>query len=123
MAALLKERITFADDLLELGRFFFEAPSSYDEKAVAKKWNDDAVKALSNYKERLTALEPVTATNAKEALQQTLDELGFGFGKAMPALRIAVTGAMGGPDMMEIIETIGQEETVSRIERAIATIA
>ena len=65
----------------------------------------------------------VNADNAKAAFQETLDELGFGFGKAMPALRIAITGAMGGPDMMQIIDIIGKQETISRIERAIENIA
>ena len=123
VASIMRDRITFPADIWEQGQFFFRAPQDYDEQAVSKKWNEDAVKALLNYKERLASLGEVTAANAKEALQATLDELGFGFGKAMPALRIAATGAMGGPDMMEIIEVIGKDEMINRIDQAIAKLS
>jgi glutamyl-tRNA synthetase len=38
---LMKERATFPKDIYENGKFFFEAPTSYDEKASKKAWNDE----------------------------------------------------------------------------------
>ena len=74
VAGLLKERITFADELLDLGRFFFIAPAAYDEQAISKKWNDDAVLALTKYKERLQAIDAVNADNAKARGDELEDE-------------------------------------------------
>ena len=51
--------------------------------------------------------------------KDVLEELGIKIGRAMPALRLALTGVGGGPDLMEIISVIGQEETVTRIENAL----
>lgn len=38
----------------------------------------------------------------------------------MQALRLAVTGEGKGPDLMLIIEILGKEKTIQRIQRAIA---
>jgi glutamyl-tRNA synthetase len=40
----------------------------------------------------------------------------------MPGLRLALTGAAGGPDLMQIISILGPNETAERIEYAIQTI-
>jgi len=40
----------------------------------------------------------------------------------MNALRLCVVGAGMGPDLFEIIELIGQQETVLRIEKALAVL-
>ncbi|MGC1633117.1 MAG: glutamate--tRNA ligase, partial [Gelidibacter sp.] len=42
-----------------------------------------------------------------------------GFGKVMQPLRLALVGAMQGPDVFEIIYMIGQAETVKRIENLV----
>jgi glutamyl-tRNA synthetase len=47
---------------------------------------------------------------------------GTGLGKVMPGLRLALTGAAGGPDLMQIISILGPKETAERIEYAIDTI-
>jgi glutamyl-tRNA synthetase len=41
----------------------------------------------------------------------------------MQALRLAVTGAEAGPDLMQIIEVIGREETENRIDSAISALS
>ncbi|GAL62314.1 glutamyl-tRNA synthetase [Algibacter lectus] len=44
------------------------------------------------------------------------------FGKVMMPLRLALVGALQGPDVFDIIYMIGKNETVKRIEKLIATI-
>ena len=46
----------------------------------------------------------------------------MGFGKVMMPLRLALVGAMKGPDVFEISALLGKEETVSRLEGAITSI-
>ena len=38
---LLKEKVTFPSELLSMGQYFFDLPSSYDEKVQRKKWNEE----------------------------------------------------------------------------------
>src|SRR5690606_19574830 len=50
---LVKERLTFPSDLWKEGRVLLQAPEQFDEAVVSKKWNQDAVKVLSAYKDQL----------------------------------------------------------------------
>ncbi len=118
----LKERVTFVKDMIVAGGFFFETPESYDEKTVRKKWNQLAVDKLSGFASNLKGLEQIGREQAREALMRYLAEDDTPLGRVMPALRLALTGQAGGPDLMAIIEILGPDEVVSRIERAISTI-
>jgi glutamyl-tRNA synthetase len=52
-------------------------------------------------------------------LLRVLAEHNMKIGMVMQALRLALTGVDGGPDLMDIIEIIGKEETIQRIETAL----
>ncbi len=122
ICGLLKERVTFTTDFWEQGQYFFIPPEHYTPKVVQKKWTAEAVKALNAYKQELQSATTtvLTAEQAKITLEEVLAGLDIKIGKTMPALRLAITGVGGGPDLMEIIAVIGREETVRRIELAIS---
>ncbi len=122
VAAVMKERVTFPNDFWEQGKFLFFAPATFDEGIAAKKWNDDAVKVLSAFKDEVSKLTSFNAEVAKSTLEQVTASLGIGTGKILQALRLSVTGAGGGPDLMIIMEIIGKEEVVSRIDFALNTL-
>ena len=54
--------------------------------------------------------------------ETTLEENSLGFGKVAPQMRVAVTGKGMGPGMFDIFEILGQDEVISRIDRALATL-
>lgn len=116
---LLKERVLFPKDFWSEGKFFFAAPGNYDEGVVNQKWTNEAVTIISEYKEKLKAQNTATADAAKTLLNEVLDAHQVKIGKVLQALRVAVTGVGAGPDLMQIIELIGKEETVARIEKAL----
>lgn len=122
IAAVMKERATFPKDFWEQGKFFFHAPVTFDENVVNKKWNDDAVKVLSAYKDAVAAMPSIDAVAAKSTLEQVTATLGIGTGKILQALRVSITGAGAGPDLMMIMEIIGKDEVIRRIEYALQTI-
>lgn len=118
----MRDRVTFPKDFWEQGRFFFFAPTTFDEGVVGKKWNDDAVKVLSAYSQEISKLNSFDAVIAKSILEDVTKALGIGSGKIMQALRVSVTGTAGGPDLMIIMEIIGQDEVVKRITYALQTL-
>jgi glutamyl-tRNA synthetase len=122
IASVMKERVTFPKDFWTQGKFFFHAPTQFDEGIVSKKWNDDAVKVLSAYADAIGKLDAFDGVLAKTTLEQITASLGIGTGKVLPALRISITGGGGGPDLMITMEIIGKEEVVKRIEYALKTI-
>lgn len=120
ICALLKERITFPHELLEQGRFFFEAPAEYEAQVVEKKWSDEVAGVLGELSGRFkTEGNNISATKAHELIESFFNEKELKMGKYMQALRVSITGHGGGPDLMTIIEILGREETSKRIDAAI----
>ncbi len=118
----LKERVSFVKEMVEAGNFFFEAPESYDEKTVRKKWNQQAVEKLLGFASKLNDENQITKEQAREVLMGYLAEDETPLGRVMPALRLALTGQAGGPDLMAIIEILGPKEVIVRIKKATETI-
>jgi glutamyl-tRNA synthetase len=119
---IMKERVTFPKDFWEQGKFFFFAPAAFDEGVASKKWNDEAVKVLTAYRDEVKKLASIDATTAKTTLEGVTAALNIGTGKILQALRLAITGAGGGPDLMVIMEIIGKDEIVKRIDHALKTL-
>lgn len=115
---LMKERATFPKDIYENGKFFFEAPASYDEKALKKAWNDETSSVLSELAERLEHSE-FSAEAVKHSIHEFAESKGLGMGKVMMPLRLALVGELKGPDVPDILEIIGREESLARIKTAV----
>lgn len=97
----------------------FETPTSYDEKTARKKWTDEASDVVEAYKQDLSNLNNWVADDIKTTLEAILTSKEVKIGKVMPAVRLAVTGLGKGPDLMEIMEIIGKDETVKRLSNAL----
>lgn len=122
VAALMRDRVTFPKDFWEQGKYFFLPPATFDQGVISKKWNDEAVKVLSAFAEALSNLTDFNAAAAKDTLDQVTANLGIGTGKILQALRVSITGAGGGPDLMMTMEIIGKEEVIRRIAFALQTL-
>ena len=121
VVSLIKERATFVSDFFELSDFFFEDPTMYDPKAL-KNWKEDTPEILTNVANEIQKVNDFTATNIEANLKQWISEQGIGMGKVMQPLRVCMVGALKGPDLFEIIEMIGKEKAIHRIQNAINTI-
>lgn len=119
VVSLIKERAVFVSDFWNLSDFFFQAPTSYDEKAVKKAIKDDTKEVLENVIGLVKSVNDFTTENIQNTIKSWIVSNEIGFGKVMMPLRLALVGALQGPDVFEIIEMIGKEETISRIEKAI----
>ncbi|MGI9543558.1 MAG: glutamate--tRNA ligase [Cyclobacteriaceae bacterium] len=116
---LLRDRITFTSDLWEQGIYFFRSPDNFDQKLVRKKWNSESETGLTKLADAFTKLENFASEEVKNTLNEVLEQNEIPFGKVMQILRLAITGLGGGPDLMRIMELIGQKESVERIQLAI----
>ncbi|MEP1035350.1 glutamate--tRNA ligase [Ekhidna sp.] len=119
---LLKERVTFPNEFADGGRVIFQAPTTFDEKIIKKKWDEDASKALLLYADNLESTEKINAESAKSLFWETLESAGYKPGQFMQTLRLALTGEGSGPDLMTVIEILGSETAAKRIKSSIATL-
>ena len=122
ICAAMRERVTFPKDFWEHGKFFFVAPTQFDEQIVSKKWNEDTVKFLSALAQEIKSLSLIDSEAAKSALEKTVQSTSISSGKIMQALRVTLTGGASGPDLMMTMEIIGKEDTLRRIFYAIENI-
>ena len=120
IAALLKGRVNFAREIFDEAGTIFNAPTTYDESVAAAKWNDDAVRAVTAFRDALRGFNgPFVADDIKHLLADTMTKAGIKQGKIMQAMRLALTGSGAGPDLMLTMEIIGKDETIGRLETAL----
>ncbi|HEU5145396.1 MAG TPA: glutamate--tRNA ligase [Chryseosolibacter sp.] len=122
IVTIMRDRVTFPQEFWEHGRYFFYPPTDYDQTVIAKRWNDDVVRVFSAYRDAVAALPQLDANLAKTSLESVTAALGISTGKVLQALRVVITGVAGGPDLMIIMEIIGKNEVVQRIDRALKTL-
>ena len=122
IVGVMRERVTFPGDFWEQGKFFFYAPTIFDEQVVSKKWNDDVVKVLSAFRDEMKSMNNLTAEIAKISLEKITLALGIKTGQILQPLRMSITGGASGPDLMMTLEILGSEEVVRRISYALQTL-
>lgn len=116
--SLMKERATFVKDIYENGKFFFEKPTSYDEKAVKKAWGENTPEIMKTLVSELENLD-FKAENLKEEIHHFAENQSLGMGKVMMPLRLSLVGELKGPDVPDILEILGKDESMARIKNAI----
>lgn len=122
VVGLIKERATFVSDFWELSHFFFVSPTDYDEKASKKALKEGTDEILNKVIELVNSTEDFTVENLQTNIKGWITDNGIGFGKVMMPLRLALVGALQGPDVFDIMYMIGKAETVKRIETLVKTI-
>ena len=122
IVTVMQERVTFPQDFWGQGRYFCFAPDTYDQTVIAKRWNAETAAVLSAYKDALDKVQVLDSSLAKAKLEEVTAALGTAAGKVLQALRVVITGVSGGPDLMMIMEIIGKNEVIQRIDRAIRTL-
>lgn len=120
--ALAKERVNFIDELWGQLSFFFEAPTSYDEKVVSKRWKDKVPAFIAEIPTLLANCNNWVADEIKDIVVSELQAQELNMGAVMNALRLSMVGGAFGPDLFTIIELIGKEETFARIKKAVETL-
>lgn len=112
---LVKSRSTFPQDLASEINSVAPFPLNYDEGVISGKWNPDMQKAVAILPLALEQLSEWSADAVKHTLHATLEAAGHKPGKLMQLIRTAITGKGAGPDLMTLIQLLGKEETLKRL--------
>jgi len=121
IVSLIKERANFVSDFWELSDYFFIAPTSYDEKA-AKNWKEETPNLMQQLISVLENIGDFTSVNIETIVKDWMTKNEIGMGKVMQPFRLSLVGALKGPHLFDIVELIGKEETIKRLEKAIASL-
>lgn len=123
LIGLVKERISFVNEIWEQTDFFFKAPEDYDDEAIRKRWHENTPDILRELTGVLQNIEVFNSVNTETAVKEWIAARAYNTGAVMNAFRLVIVGALRGPHMFDIISWIGREETVRRIESGITVIA
>jgi glutamyl-tRNA synthetase len=116
---LIKERSSFVGDFIEHARYFFVAPSSWDEQALQKKWKPETQDILEGWKNTFAIAADFSAAALETNSKAYLEGRGVGIGQVLQAFRMLITGLPGGPSMFEICELLGKEEVIARFTKGL----
>jgi len=115
---MVKEKVNFAKDIPNVANFFFEEPTSYDEKVVRKKWKNDVPGLISELGDALAQVEEFTANSIQTAFEAFAASKEKSPGSIMQPMRLAVSGLAGGPPIFEMLELLGKDTVVRRLKTA-----
>ena len=123
MAATLQERSKTLLELAESARYFLSDDLVFDEKAVAKFFVPDNEPVLRDVAERLRALPEWTLAGIEAAFGGTTEKTGRRLGAVAQPVRVAVTGGTVSPGIYEVLDVLGRERSLARLDAALARIA
>ena len=118
---LLKERAEYLQDLILMGKYFFEEPTTYDPD-LSKKWDstkNDFLLLVANELENLGKTSEWAHGTIETTIKSSATTQEIPIGKVMPMFRLAVSGVGFGPVVFDIMEHLGAERTVQRIRKAV----
>jgi glutamyl-tRNA synthetase len=118
MLGTLRERARTLREMVEVGRFYFERPASYEPAARAKLFTAAGVERLGLLTERLQTVEPFTAPALEALYRELAAALGLKLVDLAQLTRLAVTGRTASPPLFDVLALLGREEVVTRLRAA-----
>ena len=116
---MMKDRVNFVSELWPLCKFFFVAPTEYDEKTRKKRWKEDSAQQLTELMEVLKTIDDFSVEGQESIVHQWIEQKDYKLGNIMNAWRLTLVGEGKGPGMFDISAFLGKQETLDRMKRAI----
>jgi glutamyl-tRNA synthetase len=116
-----KGKINTFDELPAYCGFYFTDDLVYNSEGVAKHFIPGNKSHLVALREAFSKIDKFDAATLETALKSTATGLGVKVGAVVHPLRLAVTGSNAGPSLYHLLEVLGKEKVLARIDRALST--
>jgi glutamyl-tRNA synthetase len=115
-----REKIQTLADFWPLVSFLFDGP--VDDPAAFDRviGSDGGVDTLRDARAALAAAQPFDADTVQKALRGVVEQRGVKPGKVFQPVRVAIAGQTVSPGIFESVALLGREQTLARIDAAIA---
>lgn len=121
---LVRTRVKTLVELTEAAEYFFKAITQYDEKGQNKYFSKpETAELLRQGRECLEQVENFDAQHTEEAYRQLTVKLAVKTGELIHPTRLALTGRMASPGLFEVMELLGKERCLERMDQAIQYIS
>ncbi len=120
---LMKERASFIPEIVQNGLYLFEAPKEFDPQTVNKKWKPETPERMLALGAKFAEMQDFSAERLEETFKAFLESESLGMGAVLPNLRLVITGQGMGPGMFEIMQLLGKDESLARLEAGTKTLS
>jgi glutamyl-tRNA synthetase len=118
--AISQEKIHTLADFWPLAGFLFDGTN--DDPAARERWlGEDGRSALRDARAALAAAESLDEAGVGQALEGVIRTRGVKPREVYQPLRVAIAGTTISPGIFETVALLGREETLRRVDRALAT--
>lgn len=115
VVGLIKDRCTLLPDFWTQGHFFFAVPEIKEMNAITDKWNEQKKAFFRGWAAALENIDSWDQASLEASFNEHATQHGLKKGELMLPLRVMLVGGKYGPGVFAIAETIGKDETISRI--------
>ncbi|HSN93383.1 MAG TPA: glutamate--tRNA ligase [Anaeromyxobacteraceae bacterium] len=122
VCAVARERAPTFGEYVQQFRYFY-APIAMDPKAKAKFLVAEARPVLEEVRAGIAALPGLDTAPLEKLFHDAAERRGLGLGKVAQPVRVALTGGTASPGMYDVVQILGKDETLRRLDAAIRAIA
>jgi len=113
---LYRERIKVLSDISEVTKFFFEDKVNYQAEAVDKFVKTaDGQQVLTMVRDGVMPISEFNTASLEPILRQVAESKGLKFQGVAQPIRVALTGTTVSPGIFEVMELLGKERVLERI--------
>jgi len=110
-----KDKVKTFSELPEYAGFYFVEELEYPPEMLESEFTPEARERLAMLRERYAGLEDFNSACLEAVLKALAKELGLKAGPLVHPLRLALTAAKSGPSLYHLMEVLGKERVLKRI--------
>jgi len=118
----LQPRAKTLAEMAEMAEFYFKEDFPYDEKGSRKFLRPELSPFLVSLLEEFRGSEDFVEANLEKRFRRLTEQQGLKLNQAAQGVRVALTGKTISPGLFEVMEGIGRERVIKRLERALGYI-
>lgn len=122
MLKTLQPRAKTLVELAEAAHFYLTERVTFDEKAVKKFLTPDGLAIVDHVRRKLSHAPHWTEEGLHTVFTSLMEELDLKLGKIAQPVRVALTGGTASPGIFEVMEVLGKDQTLARLDVALTTL-
>jgi len=120
LVVLVRERAKTLVDMVEWVKPYFGESVVWEEEAATKFLTPANAPVLRKLLERFVSLSGFSKQAWEEQFKRLVDEEGMKMGQLAQPVRVALTGRTASPGLFDVMEVLGRERTLFRLQQSLA---
>jgi glutamyl-tRNA synthetase len=123
MVATLQERAKTLVELVEMAHYYLSPTIAIDAGAARKFLKPEILEPLRSLRAQLAELREWNVEVIRGCFERVIERFGLSLGQIAQPVRVAATGSSSSPGIFEVLDVLGKERSLARVDGAIERIA